>query len=93
MLQDPLGAHHLSARGKLSNLPSPISGVSLKFLQTSLPLASLRTLLGFSEGPGFSNGSEVGRGSGVEGVISSRVIEPSLRSEEPSSSSSSGEVT
>ena len=49
--------------------------VSLKFLQTCLPpLARLKTLLGLSKGPGFGDGDEVSVGSGVEGVISSRVI-------------------
>jgi hypothetical protein len=39
-LEDPLGAHHLSARGKLSDLPSSIPVVGFKFLQAGLlPLA------------------------------------------------------
>ena len=74
-LEDPLGAHYLFARGKVDNLPSPISGVSLKLLHASLPpLARFRAFLGFFEGSWFSDGGYVGIGSGVEGVISSRVI-------------------
>jgi len=69
----PLGTHNLLARGKLDNFPSSISPVSIKFLQTGLlPLARLRKLLGVSEASGFSDGGQVGIGSGVEGVI--RVI-------------------
>jgi len=44
------------------------------FKTSLLPLARLRTLLGFFEGPGLMDGGLVGISSGVEGVISSRVI-------------------
>lgn len=76
-LEEPFGTHHLPTRGKLDNFPSAIPTVSLKFLQACLlPLARFRKLLGLLEGSGFSDGSKVGIGSGVEGLIrvSSRVI-------------------
>jgi hypothetical protein len=74
-LEVPLGSNHLLARGKLGNLPGPISAVGLKLLQACLlPLARLRKLLGLFEGSGLRDGGQVGIGSGVEGVISSRVI-------------------
>jgi hypothetical protein len=56
-LEDLLGVHYLFARGKVDNLPSPISGVSLKLLRASLPpLDRFRTFLGFLEGSWFSDG-------------------------------------
>jgi hypothetical protein len=49
--------------------------VSLKFLQAGLlPLTGFRLLLRVPEGPWLSDGGKVGISSGVEGVISSRVI-------------------
>jgi len=69
-LEVPLGTHHLLARRKLDNFPSPIPLVSLKLLQAGLlPLAGFGISLRFLEGSGLSDGGEVGIGSGVEGFI------------------------
>jgi hypothetical protein len=79
-LEVPLGANNLLARGKLDNLPSAIELVSIKFLQACLPpLTGFRAPLGVFEGPWLRNGGKVGTGSGVEGVVSSRVIGVILR--------------
>ena len=79
----PLGAHYLLARGEWDNFPSPISPVSFKFLQACLlPLARLRKLLGVSEASGFSDGGQVGIGSGVEVVIRIRGLVRVIREKE-----------
>ena len=71
----PPRTNNLLARWKLSNLPSPIVLVGLKFIKACLlPLTGFRELLGTFEGLGFSDGGKVGIGGGVEGFISSRVI-------------------